>query len=118
LVRNLNNSFVHGFTAYAAYASAPFTHSILSWVLAGLISIYAGWMRQAYLAAFLGGVIVAVVVLTGAGIFSAPGTPVAVLFMVPFALLLILPAALAGYAVGKIMFAIMHGRPKGAGSQS
>ena len=51
--RNFNNSFVHGVAAYSAYALRAFIHSMVSLILAGLICVYAGWFRQAYLASFV-----------------------------------------------------------------
>lgn len=102
-MRGWNNSFVHGAAAYSAYASAPLVHSNVSWIVAGLICVYAGWFRQAYLASFLGGIIVAVVGWTTVGILSSPGAGFGVFFMVPFALLVILPTALAAYMVGRVL---------------
>ncbi|WP_141838547.1 hypothetical protein [Herbaspirillum sp. SJZ107] len=114
--RNFNNSFVHGAAAYSAYALGPFMHSISSLILAGLICVYAGWFRQAYLASFLGGVIVAVVSWTFVGMLSLPEPGFGIFFMVPFALLVILPTVLAGYVIGKFIFAIAHRRDKGGES--
>jgi hypothetical protein len=116
--RYVNNSFVHGAAAYSAYALGPFVHSMASLILAGLICVYAGWFRQAYLASFLGGVIVAVVSWTFVGMLSLPEPGFGVFFMVPFALLVILPTVLAGYVIGKIIFAITHRRDKGAESDA
>jgi hypothetical protein len=115
--RNLNNSFVHGATAYSAYALGPFVHSQVSLIAACVICIYAGWFRQAYLASFLGGVIVGVVGWTAAGILTSPEVGFGVFFMVPFALLVILPTVLAGYVIGRIIFTIAHLKPKGGESR-
>lgn len=92
LFRNFNNSFVHGAAAYSAYVLGPFVFSRLSLGLIApcLICMYAGWFRKAYLASFLGGVIVAVVSWTAAGILSSSGVDLGMFFMVPFALLVIL----------------------------
>jgi hypothetical protein len=54
-------------------------------IVAGLICVYAGWYRRAYLASFLRGIIVAVVGWTTVGILSSPEVGVGVFFMVPFA---------------------------------
>jgi hypothetical protein len=116
--RNLNNSFVHGAAAYSAYALGPFVQSIVSMMLAGLICVYAGWFRQASLASFLGGVIVAVVSWTFVGMLSLPEPGFGIFFMVPFALLVTLPTVLAGYVIGKIAFAITHRRDKIAKSDA
>lgn len=116
-IRGLNNSFVHGAAAYSVYALAPFVHGNLSWILAGLICMYAGWFRRAYLAAFLGGIIVAVVVWTTVGALSLPGTGFGVFFMVPFALLVILPVALVAYTTGKIISALVDRRAKRIGDR-
>jgi hypothetical protein len=113
-LRSFNNSFVHGATAWAAYALGPFVHSPATLILAALICVYAGWFRQAYLASFLGGVIVAVVSWTFVGMLSLPKPGFGVFFMVPFALLVILPTVLAGYAIGKIIFVITHRRDERA----
>jgi hypothetical protein len=113
LYRSLNNSFAHGAAAYSAYALGPFVHSQVSLIAACLICVYAGWFRQAYLASFLGGVIAAVVGWTAAGILISPEAGFGVFFMVPFALLVILPTALGGYVIGRIIFTIMHRRSKG-----
>lgn len=105
-VSKLNRPFVHGAAAYSACASAPYVHSRISLVMACLVCVYAGWCRQAYLASFLGGIIVAIVGWTLAGILGSPGIGIGVFFMVPFALLLILPAALVAYVLGKAIRAI------------
>jgi hypothetical protein len=118
LFRNFNNSFVHGVAAYSAYALGPFVHSRVSLIAACLICVYAGWFRQAYLASFLGGVIVAVVGWTAAGILSSPEVGFGVFFMVPFALLVILPTVLAGYVIGRIILTIAHRRYKGGESDT
>jgi hypothetical protein len=110
--RNFNNSFVHGVAAYSAYLTAPFLQSWSS-ILAFLICVYAGWFRQAYLASFLGGVIVSVVGWTALGILSAPEVGFRVFFWVPFALSVILPTVLAGYAIGRVIFTIAHRRDNG-----
>ncbi|MDB5793397.1 MAG: hypothetical protein JWQ80_3421 [Massilia sp.] len=112
--RNLNNSFVHGAAAYSAYALGPFVQSRMSLILACLICVYAGWFRQAYLASFLGGVIVAVVSWTALGILSSPAIGFGAFFLAPVALLVILPTALTGYVIGRILFTIAHPRDKGA----
>lgn len=117
LFRILNNSFVHGAAAYSAYALGPFVHSRVSLIAACLICVYAGWAHQAYLASFLGGVIVAVVGWTAAGILSSPEAGFGVFFMVPFALLVILPAGLGGYVIGKIIFTIAHQKTRGGHSR-
>ena len=117
LFRNLISSFVHGAAAYSAYALGPFLHSQVGLIAACLICVYAGWFRQAYLASFLGGVIVAVVGWTAAGILSSPEVGFRVFFMVPFALSVILPTVLAGYVLGRIIFAIAHRKPKGGESR-
>lgn len=106
--RNFNNSFVHGAAAYSAYALGPFVHSPVTLILAGLICVYAGWFRKAFLALFLSGVIVAVVSWTFVGMLSLPEPGFGVFFMVPFAMLVILPTVLAGYGIGKIIFTITH----------
>lgn len=108
---NLNSSFVHGVATYSAYAIGPFLHSPVGLIASCLICVYAGWFRQAYLASFLGGVIVAVVGWTAAGILSSPEVGFGVFFMVPFALSVILPTVLAGYVIGKIAFTISHRKP-------
>jgi len=112
LFRNLHNSFVHGAAAWSAYALGPFVQSRVSLIAACLICVYAGWFRQAYLASFLGGVIVAVVGWTTVGIMSSPDAGSGVFFMVPFALLAILPTVLVGYVIGKLLFTMTHRRPK------
>jgi hypothetical protein len=112
--RNLNNSFVHGAAAYSAYTLAPYVQSWASLILAFLICVYAGWFRQAYLASFLGGVIVSVVGWTAAGILSSPEVGFGMFFMVPFALLVILPTVLVGYVIGRVVFTVTHRRDKGA----
>jgi len=117
LFHNLNNSFVHGAAAYSAYALGPFLHSKVGLIAACLICVYAGWFRQAYLASFLGGVIVTVVGWTAEGILSSPEVGFGVFFMVPFALLVILPTVLAGYVIGRIIFTIAHRKPKGGESR-
>lgn len=101
--RHLDNSFVHGAVAFLAYALGPIVHSSMSPIASCLVCVYAGWCRQAYLASFLGGIIVAVLGWTGVGVLFAPGTAVAALFMLPFALLVIVPVAFAGFVVGKGM---------------
>jgi membrane-bound ClpP family serine protease len=116
--RKFNNSCVHGAAAYSAYALGPIVHSPVTLILAGLICVYAGWFRQAYLASFLGGVIVAVVSWTFVGMLSLPEPGFGVFFMVPFALLVILPTVLAGYVIGKIIFSITHRRDKRAESDA
>jgi hypothetical protein len=88
----------------------------MSLILAFLICVYAGWFRQAYLASFLGGVIVSVVGWTAAGVLSSPEVGFGVFFMVPFALSVILPTVLAGYVIGRVIFKIAHRRDKGARS--
>jgi hypothetical protein len=113
-IRSLNNSFVHGAAAYSAYASAPFVHNDLSWIMAGLICVYAGWFHRAYLASFLGGITVAVLGWTTLGVLSSPDVGFGVFFMVPFALLVILPTALAAYVLGRVIFTIVHRREKRA----
>jgi hypothetical protein len=117
-MRRLNNSFVHGALAYSAYAWGPLLLGKASWVVAALLCVYAGWFRRAYLAAFLGGVIVAVVGWTAVGILSSPEVGVGVFFMVPFALLVILPTALAGYLLGRMIAAIANPRVGGAGTDT
>jgi hypothetical protein len=117
LFLNLNNSFVHGAAAYSAYALGPVVHSQVGLIAACLICVFAGWFRQVYLASFLGGVIVAVVSWTAAGILSSPEAGFGVFFMVPFALLVILPTVLAGYFIGRMMFTIAHRKPKGGESR-
>jgi hypothetical protein len=112
--QKLNNSFVHGVAAYSAYALAPLVHSWVSLILAFFICVYAGWFRHAYLASFLGGVVLAVISLTAVGILSSPGTGFGVFFMVPFALLVILPTVLAGYLIGRCIFRIAHHKAGGA----
>jgi hypothetical protein len=112
LFRNLNNSFVHGAAAYSAYALGPFVHSQVSLTVASLTCVYAGWFRQAYLASFLGGVIVAIIGWTAAGILGSPKAGFGVFFMLPFALLVILPTVLAGYVIGRILFSIAHRKPR------
>lgn len=114
----LNNSFAHGAAAYSAYALAPFVQSWVSLVLAFLICVYAGWSRHAYLASFLGGVIVAVVSWTTVGILSSHGTGFGVFFMVPFALPVILPTVLAGYVIGRFLFTIAHRKARDAESDA
>jgi hypothetical protein len=57
----LNNSFIHGAAAYSASALGPFVHGSAGMIVACPICVYAGWCRQAYLASFLGGIIVALV---------------------------------------------------------
>jgi len=116
LFRNFNNSFVHGAAAYSAYALGPFVHSRVSLIVACLICVYASWFRQAYLASFLGEVIVAVVGWTATGVLSSPEVGFGMFFMPPFALLVILPTVLAGYVIGKIIFTITHRRHKGSES--
>lgn len=113
-VSHFTNAFVHGAAAYSTYALAPFLQSQVSLVLALLICVHAGWCRQAYLAAFLGGVIVAVVGWTAVGILSSPEVGFGVFFMVPFALLVILPTVLAGYLVGKAISTIAQRRARAA----
>ena len=49
---------------------------------------------------------------------SLPEPGFGVFFMVPFALLGILPTVLAGYVVGKIFFTITHKSDKGAESDA
>lgn len=112
--RNFNNSFVHGVAAYSACLMAPLVQSSVSMALAFGICVYAGWCRQAYLASFLGGVIVSVVGWTAAGILTSPevGSGMYFIFMVPFALSVMLPEALAGYVIGKIVSKITHRRDK------
>ncbi len=117
IVRNLNCSFVHGAAAYSACALGPFVQSWVSLIAAGLICVYAGWFRQAYLASFLGGVIVAVVGWTAAGILSSPEVSFGMFFMVPFALLVILPTVLGGYVIGRIIFTIAHRDTNGSESR-
>jgi hypothetical protein len=112
-MRRLNNSFVHGALAYSAYAWAPLLLGKAAWIVAALLCLYAGWCRQAYLASFLGGVIVAVVGWTAIGILSSPEVGVGVFFMVPFALSVILPTALAGYLLGRVIFALVRRRSGG-----
>jgi hypothetical protein len=109
LLHRLNHSFVHGVAAYAAYASGPIVHNNMGLILACLICVYAGWCRQAYLAAFLGGVITAVVGPIVMTVVGSPDVGAGVFFMVPFALALVLPVALAGYAIGRVAFT-MAGR--------
>jgi len=106
----LNNSFVHGVAAYSAYALTPFVHGSAGSIVAGLVCVYAGWRRQAYLASFLGGIIVAVVGWTVVGMLSLPSPGIGVFFMVPFALLVILPVALVGYVLGKAIRVIAQRR--------
>lgn len=108
LFHNLNNSFAHGAAAYSAYALGPMLHSQIFLIAAGLICVYAGWFRKAYLASFLGGVIVAVLGWTAGGILSSPEVGFGVFFMVPFALLVVLPTVVAGYVIGRIIFTIGH----------
>lgn len=108
-----NNSFVHGAAAYLSIAAGS-VFGIGGLLLAGIISVYAGWCRQAYLASFLGGVIVAVLGCTAVGALSLPGNGFGVFFMVPFALLIILPATAAGYLVGRFIFTIAHRKPRAA----
>lgn len=117
-LHRFNNSFVHGAAAYSVNMLVPYIHSWVTWILAFLICVYAGWFRQSYLASFLGGVIVSVVGWTAIGILSSPevGFGTIFIFMVPFALLVILPAALAGYVIGRAIFMVAHRREKGAGS--
>lgn len=114
---NLNISFVHGAAAYSAYVLGAFLHSQVGLIAACLICVYAGWFRQAYLASFLGGVIVAVVGWTATGILSSPEVDFRVFFMVPFALLVILPTVLAGYVIGRIIFTIARRKSKGGESR-
>jgi hypothetical protein len=45
---------------------------------------------------------------TTIGILSSPGVGFGVFFMVPFALLVILPTALAAYVVGRVIFTIAY----------
>jgi hypothetical protein len=75
--------------------------------IAGLICVYAGWFRRRYLASFLGGIIVAVISWTTIAILSSPEVGVGVFFMVPFALLVILPEAVAAYVVGRVISAMI-----------
>lgn len=110
--RNLNNSFVHGAAALSAYALGPFVQSPVSPILACLICVYAGWFRRAYLASFLGGVIVAVVSWAAFATLSSPEIGFSAFFMAPVALLVILPFALTGYVIGRVLFAIAHSRDK------
>jgi hypothetical protein len=89
---------------------------VISLILAGLICVYAGWFRQACLVSFLAGVIVAVVSWTFVGMLSLLEPGFGVLFMVPFALLVILPTVIAGFVIGKIVFTMTHRADKGAES--
>jgi hypothetical protein len=107
-MRRLNNAFIHGVAAYSAFASAPIVHSNLTLFVAGLACVYAGWHRRGNLASFLGGIIVAVVGWTTIGILSSPDVGIGVFFMVPFALLVILPEAVAAYVLGRVIFMIVH----------
>lgn len=107
-IRSMNNSFVHGAAALSVHASTPFVHHKLALIVAGLICVYAGWFHRAYLASFLGGIIVAVVVWTAIVILSTPELGIGVFVMVPFALSVILPIALAAYVVGRVIFTVMH----------
>jgi hypothetical protein len=107
LFRNFNNSFVHGVAAYSAYTLSAFLPSQLGPIAAFFLCVYAGWFSRACLASFLGGVTVAVIASTTMGALEVG---FGVFFMVPFALLVILPAVLGGYIIGKIIFTIMHRR--------
>lgn len=78
--------------------------------------VYAGWYRQAYLASFLGGVIVSALAWTAAGVLRPPEVGFGVFLMVSFAMSVILPTVLAGYVVGRVIFAIAHGSGRGAKS--
>ncbi|SDF50733.1 hypothetical protein SAMN05428966_11691 [Massilia sp. PDC64] len=104
----LNNSFIHGVAAYSAFASPPYFHSNLAWWLAAMICVYAGWHHRRNVAAFLGGIVLAILGWTTFGILSSPGVGAGVFFMVPFALLVLLPEALAAYVVGRVLFMIAH----------
>ena len=103
ILRIFDKSFVHGVITYSAYSLGPFLESRLCAIVAFLFCVYAGWSIRSYLPSFLGGVIVAVVIWTAAGALEVG---FGVFFMVPFALLVILPTALAGYMIGKIIFMI------------
>jgi membrane-bound ClpP family serine protease len=105
-MRRLNHSFCHGVAAYSALASAPIVHSNLALIMAGLTCVYAGWFHGRRLAAFLGGIIVAVAGWTTVGILGSPEVGVGIFSMVPFALLVILPEATAAYVVGRVAFTL------------
>jgi hypothetical protein len=107
LFRDFNKSFVHGVAAYSAYTLSAFLPSQLGPIAACLLCVYAGWFSRACLASFLGGVTAAIIASTTMGALEVG---FGVLFMIPFALLVILPAALAGYVIGKIIFTIVHRR--------
>lgn len=119
-LHRFNNSFVHGAAAYSANMLVPYMQSWVAWILAFLICVYAGWFRQSYLASFLGGVIVSVVGWTAIGILISPevGFGTIFIFMIPFALSVILPEALAGYVIGRIVSKIAHRRDKVAESEA
>ena len=108
--RSLNNAFMHGVAAYSAFASAPLFHSNLTWLAAAAICVYAGWHRRANLAAFLGGIGVAVVGWTTIGVLRSPDVDANTFLVVPFALLVLVPQALAAYVVGRAVFTIVRRR--------
>ena len=107
---SLNNSFMHGGAAYSAFASAPLFHSNLTWLVAAMICVYAGWHRRANLAAFLGGIIAGVVVWATVGVLHSPDVGASTFLFVPFALLVLLPQALGAYVVGRAVFMIVRRR--------
>ena len=108
--RGLNNSFMHGVAAYSAFASAPLFHGHLTWLVAAMICGYAGWHQRAYLAAFLGGIVVAVVGWTTIGVLRSSDVGANTFLVVPLGLLVFLPPALAAYVVGRVAFMIVRRR--------
>lgn len=108
-----NISFVHGVCAYSIFAIGPFLHSNASSLMALLLCTFAGWFRRAYLLSFIGGIIVSVIAWTAVGVIASSGTGVGVFFMVPFALVVILPIAIAAYFVGRFIFSITHRKVSG-----
>lgn len=106
--RSLNNSFAHGALAFLAYALGPILNNRIGLVVSCIVCVSAGWYRRAYLASFLGGIISAVVGWAAVGVLFAPETLVAALFMVPGALLVLLPVALAGFLAGKGIYILTH----------
>ena len=101
---------MHGVAAYSAFASAPFFHGNLTWLVAAMICVHAGWHQRAHLAAFLGGIVVAVVGWAAIGILRTPDVGANILLVVPFGLLVLLPPALAAYVVGRVAFMIVRRR--------
>ena len=112
---SLNNSLIHGVAAYSAFASAPFVHSNLTWFLAGIICVYAGWHQRRNLAAFFGGIMLAILGWITFAILGSPDVGAGVFFMVPFALLVLLPVAVAAYVAGRVLFKIAHRSVDGTG---